>query len=297
MAAKPRQYWSFPVWRPVWSREKRGDDMKTIRSRDNAFAKQLIALAHSSRERRKARLTVLDGIHLVRAYMDALGAPHAIAIAESALGREEVAGLLAHPAATTVNVLADALMVEASSLDSPAFVMAMATTPDPLPIDASASVLVLEDLQDPGNVGSLLRSAAAAGIRDVLLSKTTAFAWSPKVLRAAQGAHFLLNIVEGADVLSFVKTYCGQSLALAPHGDGAGSLYAQDLSGATAILIGNEGAGLSTDVMRAVTLRVTIPMPGRIESLNAAAAGAICLFELVRQRAAFADRAPPVTPT
>lgn len=285
------------MWRYVWSREKRDDNMKTIRSRDNAFAKQLIALAHSSRERRKARLTVLDGIHLVRAYMDALGAPHAIAIAESALGREEVSGLLAHPAATTVNVLADALMVEASSLDSPAFVMAMATTPDPLPIEGSASVLVLEDLQDPGNVGSLLRSAAAAGIRDVLLSKTTAFAWSPKVLRAAQGAHFLLNIVEGEDVLSFVRTYRGQSLALAPRGDGIASLYAQDLSGATAILIGNEGAGLSAAVMQAATRRVTIPMPGRIESLNAAAAGAVCLFELVRQRIASANGALPVTPT
>ena len=262
--------------------------MKTIRSRDNAFAKQLIALAHSSRERRKSQLTVLDGIHLVRAYMDAQGAPHAIAVAESALERKEVAELLAHRAIANlanVNILADALMVEASSLESPAFVMAMVKTPEARSIAPDASVLVLEDLQDPGNVGSLLRSAAAAGLGEILLSKTTAFAWSPKVLRAAQGAHFSLNIVEGADVATFLKTYRGQSLALVPRGEGVESLYVQNLVGATAIVIGNEGAGLAQETIQACSRLVTIPMPGNIESLNAAAAGAICLFEMVRQRA------------
>jgi RNA methyltransferase, TrmH family len=259
--------------------------VKTIRSRDNAFARQLVALAHSSRERRKSQLTVLDGIHLARAYMDAQGAPHAIAVAESALDRVEVTELLSHRAAANVHVLADALMAEASSLESPAFVMAMVATPAPRPIAADASVLVLEDLQDPGNVGSLLRSAAAAGISEILSSKTTAFAWSPKVLRAAQGAHFSLNIVEGADVSSFLKTYCGQSLALVPRGRQVESLYAQNLIGATAILIGNEGAGLSSETIKVSSRLVTIPMPGNMESLNAAAAGAICMFEMVRQRA------------
>lgn len=259
--------------------------MKTIRSRDNAFARQLVALAHSSRERRKSQLTVLDGIHLARAYMDAQGAPHAIAVAESALGRAEVAELLSHRSVANVHVLADALMAEASSLESPAFVMAMVATPAPRPIADGTSVLVLEDLQDPGNVGSLLRSAAAAGVGEILLSKTTAFAWSPKVLRAAQGAHFSLNIVEGADVVAFLGNYRGQSLALVPRGKDVESLYEQNLAGATAILIGNEGAGLSPDIIRASSRLVTIPMPGNMESLNAAAAGAICLFEMVRQRA------------
>ena len=258
--------------------------MKTIRSRDNAFVKQLVALAHSSRERRKAGLTVLDGVHLVRAYIDAQGPPHAIAVAESALTRQEVAGILADCPPPIVNLLADKLMAEASSLDSPAFVMAMVGTPEAGSVPPDATVLVLEDVQDPGNVGSMLRSAAAAGITQILLSATTAFAWSPKVLRAAQGAHFLLNIVEGVDVLAFVRSYRGVSLALVPRGAGVAPLYDADLTGPTAILIGNEGSGLSPELAAAATHRVTIPMPGKVESLNAAAAGAICLFEMARQR-------------
>jgi TrmH family RNA methyltransferase len=259
--------------------------MKTIRSRDNPFVKQLVALAHSSRERRKERLTVLDGIHLVRAYLDALGPPHALAVAESALALSEVAGLLADCPPQTVNVLADKLMAEASALDSPAFVMATVATPEARTTPPDATVLVLEDVQDPGNVGSMLRSAAAAGITHVLLSRTSAFAWSPKVLRAAQGAHFLLNIVEGVDVVAYARSYCGRSLALVPHGVGVRRLYDVDMTGPTAIFIGNEGGGLSAELVAAATHGVTIPMPGKVESLNAAAAGAVCLFEMARQRA------------
>jgi len=141
---------------------------------------------------------------------------------------------------------------------------------------------LLEDIQDPGNVGSMLRSAAAAGVHDVLLSKSCAFAWSPKVLRAAQGAHFALNIVEGADLLAFVAHYAGQVVALVPAVSKA--LYDLDLAKSTAFVIGNEGAGLSAELLAAVSVHATIPMPGKSESLNAAAAAAICLFEMARQR-------------
>ncbi len=264
--------------------------MKTIRSRDNAFVKQLIGLAHSSRERKKAGLTVLDGLHLVRAYVDACGLPRAIVVAESALNNVEVATWLPtmSDAGAAITVLSDALVAEASSLDSPSAVLAEVTTPETraTPSD-SAAVLVLEDVQDPGNVGSMLRTAAAAGVREIVLSKTTAFAWSPKVLRAAQGAHFLLNIVEGVDVLEFLRSYRGQSLALVPrisNGKAVKSIYACDLKRPTAFLIGNEGAGLSAEVLLAATMGITIPMPGKVESLNAAACAAVALFEMTRQR-------------
>jgi TrmH family RNA methyltransferase len=156
-----------------------------------------------------------------------------------------------------------------------------ATAPD------ADAVLVLEDVQDPGNVGSILRTAAAAGVKEVVLSKTSAFAWSPKVLRAAQGAHFVLNIAEGVDVVSFLGDYRGRSLALVPRAAGgkpATSIYDCDLSTPAAWLIGNEGAGLSAAVLQAATMGVTIPMPGAVESLNAAASAAIAMFEMVRQR-------------
>ena len=257
--------------------------MKTIRSRDNAFVKQLIGLAHSSRDRKKAGLTVLDGIHLVRAYCDALGAVQSLAIAESALAEPEIATLLASAGGASINVLSDILLKEASALDSPSAVLAIIPTPLPQPVSTHANaMLLLEDIQDPGNVGSMLRSAAAAGISDVLLSKTSAFAWSPKVLRAAQGAHFAVNIVEGVDLSAWLQHATVQSLALSPLAER--TLYDCDLRKPTAFMIGNEGAGLSPELLRAASFRVNIPMPGKIESLNAAAAAAICMFELARQR-------------
>ena len=263
--------------------------MKVIRSRDNTFVKQLIALAHSLRERKKAGLTVLDGIHLIRAYIEAIGEPVALAISESTQTRPEVSALLAMCRNAHQNILADSLMVAASTLDSPAFMMAIVPTPIAGAIPNSAdTVLALEDVQDPGNVGSMLRSAAAAGVRHIALSKTCAFAWAPKVLRAAQGAHFSLNISEGIDLVEFVKQFQGQSLALVARTEGAKPLFAINLAKPTLFLIGNEGAGLTNAVSNAASDRVTIPMPGKSESLNAAAAGAICLFELVRQRGAAA---------
>lgn len=268
--------------------------MKVIRSRDNAFVKQLIQLAHSSRERKKVGLTVLDGIHLVRAYIEAIGAPRAIAVAESAMQLHEIVALLSMIETrfpdTIINMLSAPLIAEASSLDSPATVMAEVETPQSraTSFDTDA-VLVLEDVQDPGNVGSMLRSAAAAGVTDVVLSKSCAFAWSPKVLRAAQGAHFLLNIVEGANVVEFINNYQGQSLAFMPAapnltGKAVKNFYDCSLKGATAFLIGNEGAGISPQLLQAASVGVSISMPGKVESLNAAACAAIALFEMVRQR-------------
>jgi TrmH family RNA methyltransferase len=261
--------------------------MKSIRSRDNAFVKQLIGLAHSARDRKKAGLTVLDGIHLVRAYHDALGAVQSLVIAESAVDDPEVVALIEQAGNAKINILDDALVKEASALESPSNVMAIVPTPAPQAVAKNASaVLLLEDVQDPGNVGSMLRSAAAAGISDVLLSKTTAFAWSPKVLRAGQGAHFAVNIIEGVDLVAWLGDWHqhkgAQSLALAPRA--RTTLYDCDLGKPTAFLVGNEGAGLSAELLAAASLPVGIPMPGKIESLNAAAAAAVCLFELTRQR-------------
>jgi TrmH family RNA methyltransferase len=128
-----------------------------------------------------------------------------------------------------------------------------------------------------------LRSAAAAGAGHVVLSPRCAFAWSPKVLRAGMGAHFMLNIVEGVEAQDFLAAYRGATVAL--DGGAPTSLYGLDLRSPTAFLVGNEGAGLSEAARRAARVRARIPMPGRVESLNAGIAGSICLFEAVRQRA------------
>jgi TrmH family RNA methyltransferase len=143
---------------------------------------------------------------------------------------------------------------------------------------------MLEDIQDPGNVGSILRTAAAAGVEAVYLSTSCTDAWSPKALRGGQGAQFVLPVVARADLIAELENFNGNSYATAMQGE---SLYAQDLTQATAFVIGNEGAGLRKQTIAATTKSITIPMAetklGAVESLNAGAATAVCLFERKRQ--------------
>ncbi|HEX4943999.1 MAG TPA: RNA methyltransferase [Usitatibacteraceae bacterium] len=257
--------------------------MKTIASRDNAAYKSLARLCTSAAERRKRGLSVIEGAHLVEACLDA-GHPVAqLFVSAAATGSAQATALRARAKAAEMVALSDALFDAVSGVESPAGILAVVPTPEGRAVPADARFcLALEDLQDPGNVGTLLRSAAAAGVEHVLLSPTCAFAWSPKVLRAGQGAHFALNIVEGTDLAAFVASFAGTTIALA--GKAKRSLYETDLRGPVAFLVGNEGAGLSAELERSVTIRARIPMPGCAESLNAGVAGSIALFEAVRQR-------------
>jgi TrmH family RNA methyltransferase len=259
--------------------------MKTITSRDNALFKQIKALAHTARERRKAGLALIEGTHLVACALDARVLPHTLVLSETALANPEAAALAAQCGTSERVTFSDALFAEVSTFETPSGILALIEPPAPEPVahDVSACLLI-EDIQDPGNVGSILRSAAAAGVRHVLLSKHCAFAWAPKVLRAGQGAHFLLNIVDSADLAAFAHDFEGTVLALVPRA--ASSIYEQDMRQSVAIMAGNEGAGLSPQLLSAAHRSVAIPMPGKTESLNAAAAAAICLFEMVRQRGA-----------
>ena len=144
--------------------------------------------------------------------------------------------------------------------------------------------MLLDDVQDPGNVGTILRTAAAAGVEQVLLSKHCAFAWSPKVLRAGQGAHFLTTIVEDVDLAAWMATFrAGGGRVAALVARGGAPFYRTALERPLALAVGNEGAGLSPALRAAADVEVTIPMPGGMESLNAAAAAAVVLFECVRR--------------
>ena len=259
--------------------------MKSIRSRDNPQVKALIRLAASSRERRKTGTTILEGEHLVRAYQDSGGIAEIILASESALARLEVRNFFESVPAKSRLALADPLLERVSQLVSSAGIAAVIRTPLPSPMpQSSSSCLLLENIQDPGNLGSILRTAVAAGVSQVFLSKASVFAWSPKVIRAGMGAHFFLSIFEGVDVDEFGRSFRGSVVAMEPRA--GASLYDLDLKGPVAWLFGNEGAGLSESVRQLATHRARIPMPGPAESLNVAAAVAICLFEQIRQRSA-----------
>jgi RNA methyltransferase, TrmH family len=268
--------------------------MQHVTSRHNPRLKEAARLIASSRDRRKAGKCVLEGEHLVAVYVERHGAPESMVVSEDALLRPAVRALAErHP--DKVLVVPAKLFGEIAALPSGVAVLAVVRTPRPTDADSGADCgadrgdfcLLLEDVQDPGNVGSILRTAAAAGVERVLMSAHCAFAWSPKVLRAGQGAHFYVAIHEDVDLVAWALSFrAAGGDVVAMIAEGGESLFSETLSLRIALAIGNEGAGISSALEQAASRRLTIPMPGGVESLNAAAAAAVCLFECVRQRGA-----------
>jgi len=254
--------------------------VKLIQSRDNPFFKQLKRLAESGRERRKAGRTLLDGLHLVEAWEQHRGAVEQLVVGESARAGGEIAAYVGNRDCT---VLSDALLRELGIVETPSGLLAIVELPDSGgAIDLGADAVLLDGVQDPGNLGSLLRSAAAAGVRQILLSPGCAAAWSPKVLRAGQGAHFILDVHEEADLAGFMASYRGTTAVTCL--DGATPLFSASWDGPLAWIFGAEGLGVRPALIAQASVRVRIPMPGAVESLNVGAAAAICLFEMVRRR-------------
>lgn len=261
--------------------------MKSITSRDNAFYKDLVKLATSSQARRKAGRTLLDGVHLCQSWLDLRGAPAHCVVSDEALHNPEVADIVERLEGMHVHVTAlpDALFKVLSQVEHGVNLLFLVDTPQPAaPAAMTVSAVLLDGVQDPGNAGSILRSAAAAGITQVFCSPGTAFCWSPKVLRAAMGAHFVLEIFENVDLAALVK---GSNIAvLAMSGYAEQRLYDVDLRQPVGWLLGHEGQGVSDELMGLASHQVVIPHAGQVESLNVAAAAAVCFFEQLRQRQA-----------
>jgi TrmH family RNA methyltransferase len=259
--------------------------LKRISSRDNALYKEWKGLATSSQARRRAGRTLLDGVHLCAAYLDSVGLPAMCIVGESAMANPEVAAILERCGGAQGVVLPDALFRALSQVEHGVDLLFVIDTPRATAPDMLAEAAVLLDnLQDPGNLGSILRSAAAAGIRQVHCSAGTVYAWSPKVLRAGMGAHFSLQIHEHADLAALLRTATVPVLATSSHA--SASIYELDLSQPVAWLFGHEGQGVGADLLAQASRQVAIPHLGPMESLNVAASAAVCLFESVRQRIA-----------
>ncbi len=260
--------------------------MQRVDSRNNPRLKEAARLIASSRDRRKSGRCVLEGEHLVSVYQERYGAPETIVVSEPALARSETYAL-AERFSDRVLIVPARLFGELAAWPAEVGILAVVSTPRPGVPAAAAKLdfcLLLDEVQDPGNLGSMLRSAAATGVDAVLLSKHCAFAWAPKVLRAAQGAHFLLQIHEDVDLPAWAAEYRLQAEVIATTAAEGSPLYAARLGGRLALAVGNEGAGLSPELLAQATQRVTIPMAPGMESFNAAAAAAICLYECLRQR-------------
>lgn len=271
--------------------------MQRVESRHNERLRDVARLVASSRDRRKTGRCVLEGAHLIDVYSAHIGAPQTLVVLDDALVRPDVAALVERVPPSRTIVVSRSLFAELATLPAEVAVLAVVATPistAPTPADFC---LLLEDLQDPGNVGSIIRTAAAAGIEQVVLSRNCAFAWSPKALRAGQGAHFLTAIVEGVDLGEWIGAFrARRGRVFATVVDDAAALYETDLRGCVAIAIGSEGSGLSAQLRTLIDERITIPMAAGSQSLNAAAAAAIVLFEAVRQRRASMTSPPRSSP-
>jgi TrmH family RNA methyltransferase len=254
---------------------------KHITSRDNPIFKQLKKFADNAKERRSEGKTLLDGVHLIESYMQAFGLPDVLIIPEGK-SSVEATGLIQELTDVSTVMLPTLMFSELTPVASSTGILALAKIPQlPVP-EAKSFALMLEDIQDPGNLGSMLRTAVAAGVQVAYLSTGCTDAWSPKALRGGQGAQFVLPIVERADLIAELTAFNGNSFAMAMQGE---NLYQQDLSQATAFVIGNEGNGLRKQTIAAACKAITIPMAeNSVESLNAGAAAAVCLFECRRQR-------------
>jgi RNA methyltransferase, TrmH family len=259
--------------------------MKAISSRENPLYKELKQLATSSQARRKAGRSLLDGVHLCQAYLDQVGRPPFCVVSEGSLVHAEVMGIVEKCEAARVQCISmpETLYQALSQVEHGIGLMFVVDTPQATATGAlTKSAVLLDGLQDPGNLGSILRSAAAAGIGQVYCSKGTAFSWSPKVLRAGMGAHFVLDIVENVDLAALIRSSHVPVLATSSHA--AHRIYDMDLKRPVAWLFGHEGQGVSGELLAMATDTVSIPHLGPVESLNVAASAAVCFFEQVRQR-------------
>jgi TrmH family RNA methyltransferase len=250
-----------------------------VTSRDNPALVRLRKLSADGSGYRKTGSVWIEGDHLLRAALQRGWQPALVVITEGAMQDAALAALT--EAASRVLVVPTTLFKGLSGLESPAQIGAELTLPEAAGIDPQAASVVLDRLQDAGNVGAILRSAAAFGVRQVLALKGTAALWSPKVLRAGQGAHFGLRLIEGlaADDLAALAV---PLIATSSHTEHV--LHRVVLPSPCAWVMGHEGQGVSEALMARCALTVGIPQPGGEESLNVAAAAAICLYESERQR-------------
>ncbi len=230
-------------------------------------------------------MCLLEGEHLAQSYVERVGPLEIVAIRESATLTTTQQQLVLH--AKEAVCVASSLFDSLSTLTSPSGVLAIATVPPRVELAKIGFVLALDEVQDPGNVGALIRTAAAAGVQQVWLSSGCAFAWSVKTLRAAQGAHFHTQVLEDVDLSAALQKFAGDCWATLPRDHAivkVSSLFEARFGTNNVVVLSNEGHGLSHALLPSITKGISIPMAAGIESLNVAIAGALALYAVAGQQ-------------
>jgi TrmH family RNA methyltransferase len=248
-----------------------------LRSRDNPQFKHWVKLAADARYRRKERRALIEGPHLVAALLERDLRPLRILIREDSQENPEVRTLVKNAGLKPIE-LAKGLFNSIADTETPQGIAAEIEIPEGRP--AKGDCVFMEGVQDAGNVGAIIRSAAAFGIGAVALDQDCADVWSPKVLRAGAGAHFSVQINQTSDLAATLDGFRGKLVATVPRG-GTG-LAEADLSGILGWLLGSEGKGLSAALQAKAALKICIPTAAGTESLNVAAAAAVCFYQASR---------------
>lgn len=248
--------------------------MSPLSSRDNPRVRRWARLASDARYRRAEKRALIEGPHLLEAALRHGHKPFAVLATEEGAANPEIGRLIARSGVRPV-LVSKSVFRSVADADTPQGVAA--EIPIPSGKAAGERAVFLEGVQDPSNIGAIVRSAAAFGVGRIVLDRGCADAWSPRALRAGMGGHFALAIELKADLSAELNAFRGSLLCTVP--DGGMPIAEADLSGPLGWIFGGEGRGLSEETLRQVPLRVSIPMAGGSESLNVAAAAAICLYE------------------
>lgn len=254
-----------------------------ITSLSNERVKEVKALQAKRRAREKARRFVIEGTRLVR---EAADSPAQIIevfytedFATSAEGQPLIDALSAR--GPSLSAVSEAVMQAMSDTETPQGILAVAAVPElPSPADFSFA-LVCDAISDPGNLGTIMRAAASAAVPQLIVSGGTVDPYNPKVVRAAMGAHFRLPIQQ-LSWPGIEERLAGRAIFLADIGTGA-AYHDVDWTQPCALIVSDEARGPGEEARRLAHARVTIPMPGGMESLNVAMATTVLLFEWVRQ--------------
>ncbi len=257
-----------------------------ITSKDNPTVKLAKALLTQARQRKKLAKTVLEGTHLIDSAIRANFGLDVVIIGENAQKNLEIQQLLSqlqqYYPKTPIITISDSLYKDIRSLGESLPIMAIISLPTlNFPTTIHTDCLIINGIQDNGNLGTLLRTSACVGINNIICTIGTASAWSPKTLRASMGANFSLNIYENVAIDTVLQCVKVTKFATSSHTDTI--IYQQDLTKPLALIMGHEGQGVDAKLMSQAH-PITLPQPNGQESLNVAIAGSLCLYEILRQR-------------
>jgi RNA methyltransferase, TrmH family len=246
--------------------------------------RQAIRYNSHAKTRRKDGIIMLDGIHVVREALEKLGVSALVGyfVTEDALSQYEVTNMIEDMEDRLGCVVQPNVMSKLATTVTPQGIVALFRRPCENSTSEEGLIVALENIQDPSNIGAMIRSGVSLGANAFILSKECADVWGPRALRASQGAHFSTRIFDNVDLEEAAKAFDGRVVATVLSST-AQSVFDTELSGNIMLVMGNEGIGITHELQQLCGVHVMIPMQGKFESLNVASACAIVCAERVRQ--------------